>query len=123
MRHFSWIITLPLLAIGLVFSIANQDLVTIDLWPLEREVSLPMYLVILGAVFFGFLVGVIASWLSGGRRRQRSRANAFKVTTMERELEQLKRRQDASQTSAAAKAQSPSGSAAVASLPAPSAGS
>ncbi len=123
MKHLSWIITLPLLAIGLVFSIANQDLVTIDLWPLEREVSLPMYLVVLGAVFLGFLAGVVASWLAGGRRRQRSRANAFKVTTMEREIEQLKRRQEASQSSSASKTPPPSGSPAVASLPAPSAGS
>lgn len=92
MRHLSWIITVPLLVIAVVFAVANRKTVAIDLWPLPVTLEPPFYLVVLVAVFVGFLAGGVVVWLSGGRRRRRARELRFRNEELERELAHLRRR-------------------------------
>lgn len=93
MKHFSWIFTLPVTAIVVLFAITNRSLATLSFWPLPWEVNLPIYLIILGALFVGFMLGAVVTWLSGGRRRRQARQLAEQVRTQSRQIAELQRRQ------------------------------
>ncbi len=85
MKHISWIITLPLLAIAVIFAVNHRQTVEIDLWPLPLAVDPPMYLIVLGAIFVGFVLGGGVVWWSQGRNRRRARE--FRVRAQEAEYE------------------------------------
>jgi uncharacterized integral membrane protein len=92
MRRISWVVTIPVTVIAVVFAIANRSPVELNLWPLPWRTTLPVYLVILLSLLAGFLIGAAVALLSGGRRRQRSRA---RLQAANAELAALQRRQAA----------------------------
>jgi uncharacterized integral membrane protein len=95
MRRLSWIITIPFTLIVVVFAINNRDPVMVSLWPLPWIAELPLYLVVLGSLLVGFLVGAAIAWLSAGRRRHEARVTAERLRGMSAELTKLKRQQPA----------------------------
>jgi uncharacterized integral membrane protein len=95
MRRLSWIITIPFTIIVVVFAINNRDPVTVSLWPLPWIAQLPLYLVVLGSLLVGFLVGAAIAWLSAGRRRHEARVTAERLRGASAELTRLKRQQPA----------------------------
>ena len=95
MRRLSWIITIPFTIIVVVFAINNRDAVTVSLWPLPWIAQLPLYLVVLGSLLVGFLVGAAIAWLSAGRRRHEARVTAERLRGMSAELTRLKRQHPA----------------------------
>ena len=66
MKHFSWLITLPITLAVVVFAVSNRTPVEIDLFPLPWQPVLPAYLLVLASLFFGFLIGGTIAWLAGG---------------------------------------------------------
>ncbi len=98
MRRFSWIITVPITIVIVVFSIANRQPVTIDLWPFEFDepLRLPLFLLVLGALLVGFCIGAAVMWISDGRVRNRARENYYKASHLQREVAALKRKQEPS---------------------------
>ncbi len=90
-KRLSWILTFPLAVVIVVFAIANREMVTFDLWPFELSVSAPLFVVILGSLFAGLLIGGLTAWLSSGKARWRARAAARRVAELEREIARLKR--------------------------------
>lgn len=87
-----------LLALGLVLvtiAFANREMVTLRLlpdgldrfWPWGRAVTLPLFLVIFGAIIAGVALGFVWEWM----REYRIRADAGRVR---REKDQLKREVD-----------------------------
>src|SRR5258708_2737589 len=91
MRRLSYIVTLPLAIILVVFAIANRDLLVINFWPLPWTASLPAFLALFLALLIGFLAGAMAAWLSGRRTRRRardlaetSRAQAYQIAEHDR---------------------------------------
>jgi uncharacterized integral membrane protein len=90
-HYLYWIITLLLLAVFVTFTAANLQLVTIDFWPFEYEVSAPFALVVLGCLLLGFLIGAFLMWLRFGAARARARRAEQRVAILERELVELKR--------------------------------
>ena len=99
MSRLSWIITIPVMLVVLVFAIANRTPVELNLWPLPWRATLPVYLVILVALLVGFLLGALVALLSGGRRRQQTRA---RLRAANEDLAALQRRQAAAAASAPA---------------------
>ena len=95
MRRLSWIITIPFTLIVVVFAITNRGPVTVTLWPLPWIAELPLYLVVLGSLLVGFLVGAAIAWLSAGRRRHEARLTAERLRGLSAELTRLKRQQPA----------------------------
>ncbi len=91
MKYISWFITLPLLVLGVIFALANRQIITLSLWPLDRAVEIPLYLAVLAPLFAGYLLGGIAAWLAAGAKRRTARQE-------HRELQRIKTadaRQDA----------------------------
>jgi lipopolysaccharide assembly protein A len=73
MRLVYWVVTLAVAAVLSLFAASNRDLVSLGLWPLPFLVGVPLYLVVFGAVFVGFLAGIFAAWVAGSRRRREFR--------------------------------------------------
>jgi putative membrane protein len=87
---FLWWIVLALAALLLVlFAVSNRETVSVGLWPLPDFVELPLFLVVLGTLLVGFLVGELVSWIGGWRWRWRreARRSRERIAMLERELE------------------------------------
>ena len=98
MKHFSWILTLPLTIAIVVFSVNNITSMPIDLWPFGIIVEWPTYLVVLLAVVIGFACGAVAMWFSAGRSRREARRQRTEVQRLSRELESLRRATETART-------------------------
>jgi putative membrane protein len=107
MRRLSWIITIPFTIVVVVFAINNRDPVTVSLWPQPWIAQLPLYLVVLGSLLVGFLVGAAIAWLSAGRRRHEARITAERLRGLSAELTRLKRQQPAGLDASAARLPAP----------------
>ncbi len=94
MKRFSWILTLPLLAVAVVFAIANREWVTLDLWPFDLSLRLPLFVVLLASLFVGLSIGGLAAWLSAGRTRRRGRRQRRRIEELERDVARLGRERD-----------------------------
>jgi uncharacterized integral membrane protein len=94
-KYFSWIISLPLLAIAVIFAVQHRQRVGIDLWPLPIEVAPPLYLLVMLAIFVGFVAGGFLTWISQGKHRKRARQRRYEAERLERELEQTRKKLDA----------------------------
>src|SRR5690606_37933448 len=93
MKHLSWIITIPVTVVAVVFAVANRDEVLLRFWPLPWSRELPVYLIVLGCLFVGFVLGCVVTWLSSAPRRRRARRTADRARELARELAELKRQQ------------------------------
>jgi uncharacterized integral membrane protein len=90
-KRLTWILTVPLIIVIVAFAIANFDRVTLDLWPFEFFLSVPLSVALLASLVFGLLIGGLAVWLSAGRTRRRARQARRRVDELERELARLAR--------------------------------
>ncbi len=92
MKHLSWLVTLPVTLVVVVFAVSNRTPVEIDLFPLPWHPVLPAYLLVLASLFFGFLIGGAAAWIAGARHRRRVRRLAVEADLLSRELAEARRR-------------------------------
>lgn len=116
MKRLSWILTLPLIIVTVVFAAANFDFVSLDLWPFAFTLSVPLSVALLTSLVLGLLVGGLTAWLSAGGTRQRARQARRRADQLEREVAQLRIERD---RAAGAPGAGPGGSAG---LPAPAEG-
>ncbi len=94
---------LALVAIALVIlALANRGTVTVNLLPdtlaawtgLTQSIELPLFLIILGGVVTGLLVGFVWEWLREHRHRADASRQRREKTKLEREVQTLKGRQN-----------------------------
>jgi uncharacterized integral membrane protein len=90
MKRLSWIITLPLMVVAVVFAIFNRKVVDLDLWPLAIKVQAPLFVLVLGSAVVGLLAGAMAAWISGGPTRRRAREARRHAADLEREIARLR---------------------------------
>jgi uncharacterized integral membrane protein len=91
-KHLSWIVTVPLLIVAVVFALSNRAVAELDLWPLPFQITAPVFILVLLSVFVGFLVGAAVMWLSAGRRRREQRELRRHADSLSREVAYLSRR-------------------------------
>ena len=79
--------------IGLVFtvlvaSVAVMNRFSVDLvWsPVNDSISLPFYVVLLGALLVGFLFGGMLVWINGGSVRSEKRKQKREIKILEKEI-------------------------------------
>ena len=92
MKNFSWLITLPVTVAVVVFAVSNRTPVEIDLFPFPSHPVLPAYLLVLGSLFCGFLIGGTIAWLAGAPRRRRARRLTAEADLLSRELAEARRK-------------------------------
>lgn len=80
---------IPFALVVIVFSAVNRELVTLDLWPLPHEITVPVFTLVLAVFIFGFLWGAAAAWSSAAGNRRRARNAQWRAEAAERELRSL----------------------------------
>lgn len=90
----TWLIAIPLAVAVAFFAIANRQSVTVDLWPLPYAMTLPLFIIIIATVIFGFLIGVLVHWIIAGRLRLRAIRAERRAEIAERELAHMKAERD-----------------------------
>lgn len=90
MRLLSWIITIPLAVVLIIFALANRSVVTVSLDPLPGHPSLglPLFVIILASLLLGFIAGSFATWTSCAFKNMLPRARRLSRT--EKELARLR---------------------------------
>ncbi len=98
MKRLTWIVVLPLAAVAVIFAVMNRTPVALDLWPLPWRIEAAVYLILLGALAAGLVIGLLLALLTGGARRRRLRqyvqANerqAIEIRELRRQLAEAKR--------------------------------
>jgi uncharacterized integral membrane protein len=91
MKRLSWIVTLPFAVAAVLFAVMNRNPVTIDLWPLPWRIEAPTFLILLGSLAIGLLIGLLLSWFTGGAKRRRIRELAHDNQRLTTELQELRR--------------------------------
>ena len=86
MRLLYWIVVAIVAAVFASFAASNRDAVSLTLWPLPFVFDLPLYLAVLGAMSIGFVIGAVATWNAGRRRRRELRRRGRRITALESEL-------------------------------------
>lgn len=90
---------LLIVAVALVLmALANRESVTVEMVPealvawfgIQYAVELPLFLVILGGVMLGILVGFVWEWLREHRHRADAKAHRRVAQSLEREVKTLK---------------------------------
>lgn len=92
MRIVFWIIALPIVAIAMAFAVSNHDPVAISLWPLVYRLEAPLYVVVTGALFVGFLIGMLYGGIATWRARHRARNEARHASKLQADNEELRRK-------------------------------
>ena len=69
MRYLSWLITIPLLVLAVLFAVSNMESVTLSLWPLPFQLQTALFVLVLLTLLIGFLAGGFVVW--GGARRHK----------------------------------------------------
>ena len=93
MRYLSWIITIPVAIIIVSFAVTNREAVTLGLFPLPFELTLPIYIVVLVPLAVGIILGGLIAWFSAGRHRQRARERGAEVERLSSEVRRHRERQ------------------------------
>jgi len=90
-----------LAALGIVLisvSLANRGMVTLkllpqalaDLFGFDPGISLPLFVVVLGGIAAGLIIGFIWEWLREFKHRRQAGQSTAKVRKLEREVTKLK---------------------------------
>lgn len=86
----SWISTVVVTCLILVFALMNRQMADVNLWPFSLEMKAPLYLMIIITVFLGFLLGAIVMWLKSLKYRRQARTLAKYVDKLEAQLTTIK---------------------------------
>jgi uncharacterized integral membrane protein len=73
-----------------LFAVSNRSTITLEFWPLPLRIDAGLYAVVLIALLMGFILGVLAAWLSGSVRRRELRAANKRMRELEHSLARLK---------------------------------
>ena len=94
MKRITWIVTLPVALLVILFVLMNRQEVVLSLWPLPGETP-PLILSVLlfATAVIGFLFGALAAWLSAGATRRKLRAANRALAESRDEIAILKRQQ------------------------------
>lgn len=87
MRFVARILLGLLAVLAVVFALANREVVTVNLWPLPFDKTMPLYIAVLGAVALGLILGAAAAWPARERMRRRARAGERRAAALERAAE------------------------------------
>lgn len=81
-----WIAVLIIAAAVALFAASNAGTVTLGFWPVPYFATAPLYLVVLVSLLFGIVIGALAVWIRGGRRRRELRECRRQNAALAREL-------------------------------------
>ena len=102
MRLLTWLVGVAVAILTTLFAISNPMPVSITFWPFPFALDVGLYILIIGAVFCGFLVGVLVTWVAAGKHRRWIRKQRSEIQALEGELTDVQTRLVSQETSEAA---------------------
>lgn len=74
MKLLRWIVLPPVIVLAMAIAVANRAPVTFSLDPFDPEtpalgLDVPLFLIILGSVFLGILIGGMGAWAQARRKK------------------------------------------------------
>jgi lipopolysaccharide assembly protein A len=88
MKLLWWIVLALIAAVLILFAVSNRQTVSLSLWLLPgAAIELPLYLLVLGTLLLGFIVGELAGWIGGWHWRREARRGRERIAMLEREIE------------------------------------
>jgi uncharacterized integral membrane protein len=89
MKILSALFGLLIFLAALVFALSNQQNVTASLWPFGVEIETPLYVMTLGALAAGLLIGGLFIWLTALPHRFLARRLGKDVVVLSNRLLEL----------------------------------
>ena len=88
-------ILIPLAVVIIAFAVANRQIVTVSLDPFSSEhpatsLNLPLFVLVIGLLIAGVLIGGAASWLRHGHLRRTARRFERDIRELRSELASLR---------------------------------
>ncbi|MCA0044188.1 lipopolysaccharide assembly protein LapA domain-containing protein [Celeribacter litoreus] len=98
MRYIRYAFLAALAVVLVTVALANRDLVTLNLLPAELAnltgvslaISLPMFVVIFGAIIAGLLIGFVWEWMREYKHRSAASMHKREKEKLAREVDKLK---------------------------------
>jgi uncharacterized integral membrane protein len=92
-------ITIPVAIVLILLSVANRAPVTFNLDPFNPEMpayafTLPLFVLMFGALIVGLILGSFVTWWRQGRHRKRARVEHVEVAKWKQQAEDQKKRAD-----------------------------
>jgi uncharacterized integral membrane protein len=89
MKFFWWTVLALAALLLILFAISNRETVSVGLWPVlpAAALAMPLYLLVLGTLLVGFVVGQLVTWIAGWRWRREARRSRDRIAVLEQELE------------------------------------
>lgn len=94
------IIWIPVLVLAVLFLVANRQMVTISLDPINASepaitsFPLPLWMWLVTTLFVGVGLGAVSMWFSGSERRHKARAEHRELKALKRDYATLQQRFD-----------------------------
>lgn len=98
MRYIKYLLLAAIAVMLIAVSLANREIVQLQLLPsdlaqlvgLNRQVSLPLFVVIFGGIAVGLFVGFLWEWIREYKQRAEAAAQRREMDSMRREIKRLK---------------------------------
>lgn len=96
MRTVKIILLALILVVIVVLSLANREIVTLNLLPeglatlMPVSVQVPLFLVSLVSILVGMIIGYLLEWLREHKHRRRASEKAREAARLEREMQRLR---------------------------------
>ncbi len=86
MKLLFWVIAAPLVIIAASFAVSNRQTVAVEIWPLPFMWDAPVYVIVLGSLGVGIVVGGAVTGLGAVGARLRARNASRRIASLERDL-------------------------------------
>ena len=90
MKILSRALFLLFVLLGVLIAVSNTQLVQLTLWPLPHVVVMPVYLLVVGLLLLGVLVGLGMGWWAARHHRRRAREAGSEAARLDREVQRLR---------------------------------
>jgi len=92
MKILSWLIFIPFALLVVIFAVSNRGDIGVDFWPLPFSQDVPLYLLSLGTLAFGFFFGAMLTWLSVAKWRVIAASRKKDTFYAEEEIKRLNKK-------------------------------
>ena len=89
MKFFSGIFGFIVMLLAVAFALSNRHEATISLWPLGVEIQAPLYLLTLGTLLVGIVIGSAITWFGMVPHRLRARRLGKDIAALQTKVANL----------------------------------
>lgn len=90
MRIILYPLAALLLIVAIAFTVSNTQVVEMGIWPIEQKIALPAFAWVLVSIIIGFILGIIAIYLTGRKKRIQLQVLKKQAEQKSRDIEAIK---------------------------------